>query len=91
MSLPLHERLQQMRDLPLTATLPTVEDATLYVRLFLEHTAEMNGHDLLPWSYNQHDVVSSRCQLCGAGAQIFYRANREPRHTHGLQERCPAR
>ena len=91
MTTPFLERLQQAQPVqPVVPATPSIEEATVFVRLFLEHTAEMQGHDLLPWNYSAHGVASSACQLCGAEAQVFYRANREPRYTHQLRDRCPA-
>jgi hypothetical protein len=93
MNQPLQERLRHLCHASAApgAGLPTIEEATLMVRLFLEHVGEIHGHDLVPWTYDRHGVALSRCQLCGREAQIFYRANRESRHTHQLAEHCPAR
>jgi hypothetical protein len=69
--------------------MPSIEEATIFARLFVEHVGEMHGHDLLPWTYDEHGVAHSKCQICGRPAQIFYRATREPRYAHRLEEPCP--
>jgi len=84
---------QQHPSLPPTTTTTTskpitIEEATVWARLFLEHAAYLQGHDTVPWNYDDNGVATTSCQACNKRASVYYRSNRQPTYTHEFQQPC---
>ena len=60
------------------------------MRLYVEHTAYLQGHDTLPWTYNEFGVATTVCEICGKTGNVFYRSNRQPTYAHDFHQPCTA-